>query len=138
MKDSLFDILLNLFEKTLSHLKHDKALKGQNQFNALTDTNECHIKAPEAGSFRVFTEPELLRLTKASYQFLVRIMEAKIIQASIMEQIINKIIESDSRYVTLQETKWILRNKLAAHLSSKDLAFLDLILYQKEDGLPVH
>lgn len=138
MKDSLFDILFNLFERTLTHLKEAKDPKGVESGDNRTVLNKVNLKTQAPDSIRIFSESELIRFTKPGYQFLVKIMRAKIIHPAIMEQIIHTLVESDSRFVSLQETKWTLRNKIAGHLDSKDLAFLDLVLYQKEDGLPVH
>lgn len=96
------------------------------------------IKRANDTSTRVFTSGELSKLTKASYQFLTRMIFSKIIHATVIEQIIHQLLQSNSRFVTLQETKWTIRSKMASYLDAKELAFLDLVLYQKEDELPLH
>lgn len=138
MKDSLFDILFTFFEKRLAHLKQDKTLEARDASEHNTAPNEVTLREPGCNAMRIFIEPELARFSKASYQFLVRMLRAKIIHPALMEQIIHSLVASDSRYVSLEETKWTMRNKLSTHLSTKDLAFLDLILYQKEEGFSVH
>jgi Smg protein len=65
-------------------------------------------------------------------------MQWGIISSETMEVIINQLLFSDSRYVTLSETKWTIRNTLAEHLDAAQLVFLDLVLYRKEDELPSH
>ena len=61
-----------------------------------------------------------------------------IISPEALERIVNQLIFSDSRYVHLQETKWTIRNTLADNLAPEQLAFLDLVLYQREDELGLH
>ena len=58
--------------------------------------------------------------------------------SDVFELIMNQLIFSESRFVTLQETKWSIRNTLANSLDAEQLAFLDLVLYHKEDQLPLH
>lgn len=89
-------------------------------------------------AIRVFAPSECCKLTKASYQFLVRMKEWKVISPRIWEQVLNQLSLSSSRFVGLQETKWTIRNILQEDLDEDQLAFLDLILYRKEDGLAVH
>jgi Smg protein len=79
-----------------------------------------------------------VKLTKASYQFLVRIASLGVFAPELFESIINQLSFSDSRFVLLQETKWTIRSTLASSLDAEQLAFLDLVLYHKEDGLPLH
>jgi uncharacterized protein Smg (DUF494 family) len=152
MKDSLFEMLLNLFEKTLTqlkekHLSSNTNTKASNQENQIDTSSTAHqktgvqlefIKRAGSNSLRVFTPDEQLKLTKASYQFLVRLMSWGIIAPELQELIINRLVFSESRFVSLQETKWTIRNTLADTIDAEQLAFLELVLYQKEDGLPLH
>lgn len=148
MKDSLFEMLLNLFEKTLDQLKENHVSK--NVIGADSDesvitsvmTNEAiaseFFKSAQTTSMRVFTADEQIKLTKASYQFLMRMSTWGIISPEALERIVNQLIFSDSRFVHLQETKWTIRNTLADNLAPEQLAFLDLVLYQREDELGLH
>ncbi len=153
MKDSLFELLLTLFEKTILHLKEqqsasDEHVKNHGQSADAPGLDETmpgvvrvqveRFKAPENNSIRVFTQHERLKLTKASYQFLMRMASLGIIEPETLELIINRLVFSESRIVSLQETKWAIRNTLANSLSREQIAFLDLVLYQKEDRLPLH
>ena len=79
-----------------------------------------------------------MKLTKASYQFLMRVALWGVLAPDVLELIINQLIFSESRFVTLQETKWTIRSTLANSLDAEQLAFLDLVLYHKEDELPLH
>ncbi|MBA2709044.1 MAG: DUF494 family protein [Tatlockia sp.] len=148
MKDSLFEMLMNFFEKSLSQLKEstkststktDTSQTESEHFDLSTLENRTlNLKTPHATAMRIFTCDERLKLTKASYQFLTRLLLWGIIAPETMELIINQLVFSESRFVTLQETKWTIRNSLADSLNPSQLAFLDLVLYQKEDQLPLH
>lgn len=146
MKDSLFEFLLSLFEKTIIQLK-EKA--GSNQLNdqvlPIDQPTERKVgvevqilKTAGEQSTRVFTQDEQLKLTKASYQFLMRISSLGVVDRQALELVINRLLFSDSRFVSLQETKWTIRNTLAQNLDPEQLAFLELVLYFKEDGLSLH
>jgi Smg protein len=148
MKDSLFEMLMNFFEKSLSQLKEStKSTSTKNDtsqtepelFDLSTlESRTLTIKSPQATAMRIFTCDEKIKFTKASYQFLTRLLLWGIIAPETMELIINQLVFSESRFVTLQETKWTIRNSLADSLNASQLAFLDLVLYQKEDKLPLH
>lgn len=141
MKDSFFDMLMNFFEKTLMQITEKKVRDDLNDARETAESNNKEallLRAAQCQSIRVFTPEEQMKLTKASYQFLMRLMQWGIISSETMEVIINQILFSDSRYVTLSETKWIIRNTLAEHLDAAQLVFLDLVLYRREDELPSH
>jgi Smg protein len=147
MKDNLFEMLLNLFEKTLTQLKESHELKGTNGVDdkqadvhgsSQTGKDLTFVKAAHPDSIRVFTYDEQMKLTKASYQFLMRITSWGVVTSDVFELVLNQLIFSESRFVTLQETKWSIRNTLANSLDAEQLAFLDLVLYHKEDQLPLH
>ena len=150
MKDSLFEMLLNLFEKTLTQLKEKHSSLNTHEQKADHNTSSTTTTIPKTGvelefvksarglSMRVFSPDEQQRMTKASYQFLVRMMSWGVVTPEAQELIINRLVFSDSRFVSLQETKWTIRNILADGMDPEQLAFLELVLYQKEDGLPLH
>ena len=96
------------------------------------------FRSADTHSMRVFTLEEEHKLTKASHQFLKRLERLGVLSSDVMELIINRLLFSESRFVNLQETKWTIRSTLADSLGADQLAFLDLVLYQKEDGLPLH
>lgn len=153
MKNSLFELLLHLFEKTITQLKEHQisATAIPTVDDTSVDLFEPTINAPrvvsvqveqlkpaQEQSVRIFTSFEQLKLTKASHQFLMRMVSWGIISSETLELIINRLVFSESRYVSLQETKWTIRNTLAGGLNVDQLAFLELVLYQNEDGLPLH
>ncbi len=147
MKDSLLELLINFFEKSLSRLKESQQIDNSAPHNPLdslenfsiTLTNEAlFIKAVPDTAMRIFTPDEQRKFTKASYQFLCRLIYWGILAPEAVEMVINQLIFSESPFVNLQETKWTIRNVLAENLDAAQLAFLDLVLYQKEDELSLH
>ncbi|MFA5960233.1 MAG: DUF494 family protein [Tatlockia sp.] len=145
MKDSLFELLMTFFEKSLSQLQENHSAKAQENSQddsepdgSVLSKRTRMVKAAKTTAVRVFTPEEVFKLTKASYQFLMRLMQLHLIAEDTMEYIINQLVFSESRFVTLQETKWTIRNTLAGDLEPAQLAFLDLVLYQKEDKLALH
>lgn len=146
MKDTLFEMLMSFFEKSISQLKEcseaglipaDNALSEPMDLSTI-ESRTLILQSAKDTSMRIFTQAERLKLTKASYQFLSRLILLNIITTDTMELIINKLSFSDSPYVSLLETKWTIRNLLSESLEPEQLAFLDLVLYQREDELPVH
>lgn len=146
MKENLFEMLLSLFEKSLAQLKKNSekpSLEPEpvdvNDLDEL-DIHQHMVCINEANeqSTRVITLIERMKLTKASYQFLVRMKQWGIVNHYVFEAILNQLQFSESRIVSLQETKWTIRNVLAESLEPDQLAFLDLVLYQKEDQLSLH
>lgn len=145
MKDNLFEMLLNLFEKSLSQLRKshqsinpDLPELDDDDLLAIEVEKLRHIKNPELSSIRVFTYDEQMKLTKASYQFLMKMKLLNVIDPELFETILSQLQLSESRIITLQETKWTIRNILAEKIDEKQLSFLDLILYQTEDKYTLH
>ncbi|PJD92868.1 MAG: hypothetical protein CK424_04665 [Legionella sp.] len=148
MKASLFEILLSLFEKTLTQLKEkqeltDVALRESKSSEILSTETKVGleikvVKEASQKAMRIFSLDEQMKLTKASYQFIVRLGALGVVPAHTLELVMNRLFFSDSRFVSLQETKWTIRNTLAQTLDPIQLAFLELVLYFKEDGLSLH
>lgn len=146
MKDNLFEILLSLFEKTLSKLKetHLELSKDETENEedptASFDPVEltAFVKKASHDSLRVFTPGEQLKLSKASYQFLMKLYSWNFLAHELVELVMNQLMFSESPYISLQETKWAVRNVFAPRLDENQIAFLDLLLYHQEDNLPQH
>ena len=152
MKDNLLEMLLTLFKKTLTQLEeayvpgtpedvkieHSTDLQVTSTEGKKKTLEMMWFRSADEQSVRVFTLEEELKFTKASHQFLKRLERLGVLSSDTMELIINRLLFSDSRFVNLQETKWTIRSTLADSLAPEQLAFLDLVLYQKEDGLPLH
>ncbi len=152
MENNLLEMLLSLFKKTLTQLKEayvsetsDELATGHSTDLQVTSTEGkkktlemVWFRSADEQSVRVFTYPEELKITNASHQFLKRLGRLGVLSSDAMELVINRLLFSESRFVNLQETKWTIRNTLADSLAPDQLAFLDLVLYQKEDELAVH
>lgn len=145
MKDNLFEMLLDLFETSLTQIQKshnsgdENSQEEMDEDELLADEEDSiYIKSAQEYSTRVLTYDEQMKLTKASYQFMMRMKLLGVIDADVFESTLNQLYSSDSRIVTLQETKWTIRNILSNTLNEKQLAFLDLILFQAEDALALH
>ena len=143
MKDNLFELLLNLFETSLaqlqkSHRVAEESAHLQEEELHNPDDESLYIRSAQHTSTRVFTYDEQMKLTKASYQFLMRVKLWGVVNDDSFELVMNQLQVSDSRIITLQETKWTIRNVLASNFNEEQLAFLDLVLYQSEDELTLH
>ncbi len=157
MKETLFEMLLTLFETSLHRLTEVNALDNQHMPAAHEKKPDApayplakHEKTPHdlyqvlllkeasAHSMRIFSLDEQMKLSKASYQFLTQLNSWGIISRDVMELIIHRLLLSDSHIVSLQETKWIIRSLLAENLTFDQLAYLDLVLYHKEDAIVRH
>lgn len=142
MKDSLFELLFHFFEKTITHLKDQHALEGSpvssDEMPRVVKVQIEQVNSAQSQSLRVFTHHEQLKLSKASQQYLVRMVSWGVFSPETLELIINRLIFSESRFVSLQETKWTIRNTLAHGLNYEQVAFLDLLLYRKECEMAVH
>lgn len=152
MKDSLLEMLMSFFKESLSKLKETGTVSTTQDTDSIVDSNESSdpydvanlesqtlfVSRAQDTSLRVLTYEEQMKLTKASQQLLMRLMLRNILVPETLELIINQLMFSESRLVTLQETKWAIRSTLAENLDVAQLAFLDLVLYQREDGLPLH
>lgn len=141
MKDSLFEMLINLFEKSLAQLKKTQA-KAENEEGlseeTVDDSELLCVKLMNPMSFRILTLDERIKLTKASYQFLMRIKRWGVLQPELLEKVLHQLMESDSNLVSLEETKWTIRQVMAPYLEKDQLAFLDLVLYRHEDKVTIN
>ncbi|MCC5792318.1 MAG: DUF494 family protein [Legionellaceae bacterium] len=143
MKNSLIEMLMNFFEKSLSQLKASQleqnlASEAKRLSEESSTPKAMVYRAASEKAMRIFTYEEQMKLTKASYQFIIRLSKLGIIAPEAMEIIIHHLMLSESRLISLNETKWTLRDILGEGLDANQLAFLDLLLYQKEDKLTRH
>jgi Smg protein len=143
MKDNLFELLLNLFEQSLtqlqkSHQSADQLATEQEGELITSDDQSLYIRPAQPFATRVLTYDEQMKMTKASYQFLMKMKLWRVIDSDCFELVMNQLHFSESRIITLQEIKWTIRNILANTLNEEQLAFLDLVLYQSEDEYTLH
>ncbi len=138
MKDNLFEMLLSLFEKTLSQLKKEQYdnLKNKSAHDTNSEEQEqkekkidlIYIKNAGSKSIRIFSEDEMMKLSKGSYKFLMYLAQNGAIKSQELELILTHLLYSESSVVHLEETKWAIRNLLAQSLDHKQMLFLDFLL----------
>lgn len=146
MKDRFIEMLMHLFDNGLEQAKESDAafsdaedtLSTDDETTTIDEARALIVRSPSTTAMRVFTYEEQIKLTKASYQFLMRLSRLGIIAPDAMEMTLHYLMLSESRLVSLSETKWTLRNILGEDLEHPQLAFLDLVLYQKEDEYDIH
>ncbi len=157
MKETLFEMLLNFFETTLHRLK-EVASPEDDHSPASPESKEAAsikqlfkqekiskevfhlliIKEASQNATRVFSYEEQMKLSKSSYQFLMQLSTWGVVSREVLELIINRLMLSESYVVSLNETKWSIRSLLADKLPYDQLAYLDLVLYHKEDAIVKH
>jgi uncharacterized protein Smg (DUF494 family) len=139
MKDNFFELLYHLFEQTLSQIQEEQTVIKQEKpylpENHLLTLAEI---PPESKAIRILSDMERLKLSKSSYQFLMRLKAWGILNEQSFELLLDKLHYTNSHIVTLQEIKWMTRELLVEHLTPLQLSFLDLVLYQTEDGYLAH
>ncbi|MBA4697198.1 MAG: DUF494 family protein [Legionella sp.] len=156
MKENLLTLLIDLLKKNLAendhsaspvekktlHRPQDSAgeiMTNQGIENSIvTHASSSSDKPLYEATRRLLMPAECHKLTKASYQFLLRFLQWHLITPETFELIVQQLLSSESRLVSLQETKWAIRKNLETTLDPHQLAFLDLILYHSEDKVTRH
>jgi uncharacterized protein Smg (DUF494 family) len=141
MNDNLMELLFDLVEKSLAQLKKnfmpDNTEQQDNKVD-VTSLEEYKYPIKHKNKVRIVTYQEQMKLTKLSYQFLLRMQALGIITEDAFENILDLLQSSHSRIVHLDETKWAIQKVLAQSLDDNQQAFLDLLLYHKENNHALH
>ncbi len=130
---------MDLFDRNLNEL-HD----GSDLANASNTTSDDELEASSSmqalneSATRVVSFHERIKLTKASYQFLMRMKLLGVIDALQFEEVMDELQLSGSRIITVEEVKLTLRGLLSANACEKQLKFLDFLLFQTKDELTAH
>lgn len=143
MKNSLIDILLSLFESALEpHNKTDNQENTlQEDFKVIREgeTTAEFVKSKNTDSLRVLSFEERIKLTKPAHQLLLQIYASEILPHDVIEVILNKLVEKNiDNYITYDDIKYIIKSTLKSEMDDKQLAIIDLLFYQKEDGQSFH
>jgi hypothetical protein len=129
MKDQLFEILLSLFEQTLNHLRdHQEQLQETESKDVLIEQQHSqfeYVQSPSDSSIRILTLLEQVKLTKPAIQFLMRLMHTGMLNAFQFEEVMNLVLESQHRYVTVEEVGIIIHQVLSESLSQRELLMLE-------------
>lgn len=141
MKNSLFDMLLSLFENSISTDKkntsnnNDKSVFSVIKEQSITTK---FIKSQNDKSTRIFNFNEKMKFSENCFQLLILLFNSAEISNDLLESVINRLINSKSDYVTFEQVKHAILSTLAQNITAEQLAFLDLLFYQKEDGNILH
>ncbi|MCX7114592.1 MAG: DUF494 family protein [Gammaproteobacteria bacterium] len=142
MKDTLLEKLMQLFDKQLSKNDDHSSTEQLEDDNwgklSHIENNTCFLRASYLNSKRVFNTEEKLKFTKKSFQFLEHLIQLEIIGERTLELIINQLLFSESDFVSLEETKWVIHRTLEDSLTKNQLLFFSSILYSKEARMTVH
>jgi uncharacterized protein Smg (DUF494 family) len=145
MNDHLFAMLLSLFEQTLSQMKQQqKALElaldqdtglfaKTDDFNGLTDFN-----LPSKNAIRVITRLEQSKLTKPALQFLMRLMHTGMLSSEQFEHVMNLVMDSNMRFVSVEEVKFIIHQVLSESLSHKEILMLEFAYDVETSPVTMH
>lgn len=143
MKTRLFDDLILLFKQQFGDFGLAESIQPPSNLvdnleePETKDNDVVVIREASSESTRVFTTEERMRFTKASHQFLVRLNKLGLFSADYVEMVINHLLISGPKVISLGETKWFVRDFIREDLTDHQLAFLDLVLYQKEDQVSI-
>ena len=128
MKDQLFEILLSLFEQALNQLRyHQEQKQDSKPKEVLIDTQQQFLFCQDSSSqaTRVIITVEQVKLTKPAIQFLMRLMHTGMLSSFHFEQVMNLVLESHQRYVTVEEVGIIIHQVLSESLSERELMMLE-------------
>lgn len=139
MEDNLFEMLMNFFDNNLSQLDDSAQHISENPDGAaLEDSPFTFVREAKIENVRIFMDEEKLRLSPAAYQYLLRAMMVRVLNPVLLEQVMMQVFSSESRFISSREIRLIVRNILAEHLDAAQLAFLDLVLCDKENDNVLH
>jgi len=138
MKDSLFQMLLNLFEKSINQDLNNLVNNSSVEIEESLASDPIIIKQAASKSTRVIAEFEYRKMTKAGLQFIYRMLKVKLIGQENLEVILQQIEDSESSLVSLEEVKWIIRENLSTDLEPAQLAYMDRIIYPEDKAHVIH
>jgi uncharacterized protein Smg (DUF494 family) len=135
MKDSLFQILLDLFKNSLNqHLDDEEEQSHEHEIEFEHTAEPIIVKHARTDSVRVLSTDERTKLSDKSNRFLQQMTQIGLLKSKQTEEVLSKVDLSESHCVSIDELKWIIREVLDNDLSNDELAYLDLILYAEESG----
>ena len=130
MNDQLFEMLLSLFEQTLTQLKSKQMNETEDNLISF-DSDEITLpifhNQSKKGT-RVLTVLEQAKLTKPALQFLMRLLHTGVLSCEQFEQVMDLVLESSMRFVSVAEIKYITHQVLFDFLSDRELMMLEFSL----------
>lgn len=128
MKDQFFEMLLSLFEQTLTQLKSQQQLDDTESHLISIDNDNVSLPVFHVQSnngTRVLTILEQAKLTKPALQFLMRLLHTDVLSSEQFEQVMDLVLDSSMRYVSVAEIKYIAHQVLSDSLSDRELMMLE-------------
>jgi Smg protein len=141
MKDQLFEMLLSLLEQALTQLKHQQEQLESSYSHDIQSTSVDALQVfqdPNIESMRVLTIYEQVKLTKPANQFLMRLMHSGMLSAIQFELIMNQVLDSTERYVTVNELAMMMHQVLSESVSPKELMMLEFMLDSELEPITKH
>jgi hypothetical protein len=145
MKDQLFEMLLSLFEQALTNLRVNQLqteLSAQDQqTKSLDDTEYGDLKiykSPSKSACRVLTLLEQVKLTKPAIQFIMRLRHTEVLDSEMFERVMNMVLESPQRFVSVGELMAILHVVMVEHLSDREMMMLEFAINLENSHTTMH
>ncbi len=100
------------------------------------DDQGSHLLLKDSHSFRIYSEQEMLRLSKECRGFLLFLEQIRLLDSHTREIVITKALEIDNHHITLEDLKWIIMMVISnsGHSNEEDYAQIEELLYVKEVG----
>lgn len=130
MNDQLFEMLLSLFEQTLTQLKSKQMNETEDNLISF-DSDEITLPIFHTQSnkgTRVLTVLEQAKLTKPALQFLMRLLHTGVLSCEQFEQVMDLVLDSSMRFVSVAEIKYLAHQVLFDCLSDRELMMLEFSL----------
>jgi len=144
MNEHFFEMLLNLFEKTLDSLKKSNA-STEKEASFLQQPSEesdfirsLVVKKASPATQRVYLDFETHRLTKAAYQFFIQFSRLDLVQEGVLELVLHQLNYLQAPIIGIEELKWAIRHGVSDIFTRDQLAFLDLVLYKNKSQSVLH
>lgn len=137
MKESLFQMLLNLFENSLNQSIQQDAQTHSEQPESTDKEKPVILRKASQKATRIFSDIERMQFTRTSYRFIQQVINLQLLSTENLEKILHQIEDSGLNTVTLDEIKWLVRENLLENLDVSKQTFVDMILSPNEDG-PLH
>jgi uncharacterized protein Smg (DUF494 family) len=145
MNDHIFAMLLSLFEQTLSQMKQQQkamqlALEQDTEMFTKNDSSPILpiFHQPSDTSIRVMTFIEQSKLTKPALQFLLRLMHTGMLSSEQFEHVMNLVMDSNMRFVSVEEVKYIIHQVLLESLSHKEILMLEFAYDVETSPITMH
>ena len=93
---------------------------------------------PSENSIRVVTRLEQAKLTKPALQFLMRLMHTGMLSSEQFEHVMNLVMDSNMRFVSVEEVKFIIHQVLSESLSHKEILMLEFAYDVETSPVTMH